>query len=184
MTIPTAAWGILIAALLTPLVQKLINLGPFYPKFPTRAYGDALRSTQSQLLDKEEFRVSIFAYMLAICFCLAGWGLVIFGIFRYIHSQSGLLPSIFLGAPIIFTGSNSIYLLADSRIVMTDSLFEYSYGKKIVRLDLKEIMAVEITETRWQGYIAITTHGPKTAKIPLYFHRGPRLYALLRSHVR
>lgn len=170
--IPSVVWGLLAIYLVVPI----------YLNVQRRRYDIALQNIkQVKLLKPSTYRVSVFAYLPALVFFLMGWGILIDGIQRWMHSAHGDQFMMVSGGLFIFLGIGIHKGLQTSYVVLDADIFKYQRGKRTVRVKVEEIVSVEINVTQLSGLILIRARNQDDIKLPIYFGRGPELFATLKS---
>ncbi|MDR3457937.1 MAG: hypothetical protein P4N60_10860 [Verrucomicrobiae bacterium] len=170
-SIPTVVWGLFIMFLVVPV----------YLNVQKRRYNIALQNfTKVELLKPSTYRVSVFAHLQALVFFLMGWGILIDGIQRWVHSSHGAQFMMVSGVLFIFLGIGLHKGLLSSYVVLDAALFEYKSGKHTIRVKVEDIISVELKVTQLSGYILIRARNQDDVQLPMHFGRGPELFAILK----
>ena len=154
---------------------------PIYLSIQKRRYEFALHGQKKDALSKPStYRVSAYAHLPAFVFFVMGWGVLIEGIQRWVHSFHGSQLMMISGGLFIFLGIGLHKGLLNSHVVLDAASFEYKRGRHTVRVKIEDLASVELKVTQLHGYILIRTRRQDEVKLPMYFGRGPELYSTLR----
>src|SRR5580658_7228028 len=135
MNIPPTAWSPLIVAVVAPVLRRVLQMGPLFPRVPISSDDEAVHNQSPVESEDREFRASALAYLPTVCLLFAGWGIAGFGIFEWTRSQHWSWAFILAGGVIFLSACNAINTLATSRIILKGSVIEYVLGKQRASID-------------------------------------------------